>query len=67
MCRDLWNWQLRNPKGIEGPYIAGDLAEAGAKTKAIIQETRAAESTKELPPLPPQATMTNGANGVSAA
>ena len=25
MCRDLWNWQLRNPQGLSGPYISGEL------------------------------------------
>ena len=25
MCRDLWNWKLRNPQGLEGHYISGEL------------------------------------------
>ena len=25
MCRDLWNFQLRNPEGLDGPFISGDL------------------------------------------
>lgn len=31
MCRDLWNWQLRNPQGLDGPFISGDLAQIAAK------------------------------------
>lgn len=34
MCRDLWNWQLRNPQGLEGPFISGDLPEPTAKASS---------------------------------
>ena len=63
MCRDLWNWQLRNPQGLAGPFITGDLDKAAETTKAIIQETKAASagSSKDLPPLPSQKDGVNGA------
>ena len=62
MCRDLWNWQLRNPQGLDGLFIEGDLGKAAEKMKAIIQETKAAAtgSGKDLPPLPPQKDGVNG-------
>ncbi|THH10389.1 hypothetical protein EW145_g1365 [Phellinidium pouzarii] len=25
MCRDLWNWQIRNPSGFAGSFISGDI------------------------------------------
>ena len=30
MCRDLWNWQLRNPQGLAGPYISGELPKSSS-------------------------------------
>ncbi|EJC98820.1 UDP-glucose 4-epimerase [Fomitiporia mediterranea MF3/22] len=33
MCRDLWNWQLRNPQGLDGPFISGDLPQLASIAK----------------------------------
>lgn len=27
MCRDLWNWQTKNPEGYAGPFIGDELVE----------------------------------------
>ena len=33
MCRDLWNWQTKNPDGYAGPFLGSDsdlkLVDAG--------------------------------------
>lgn len=49
MCRDLWNWQTKNPEGYAGPFLGDKLGQGelvnGVAALQVNGEMKAVEET----------------------